>query len=138
MKARRLALLVCVAVIVPCASAFAEYSTGTPEQVAWVRRAASNFLNAELSGNGAGACGILIASLRASEHHRTCAERWNARLTRLLARPGERARLRSQQRAIPSATVVVHGNDAWLHLKSPLLHGPNHFVWTENCWMLRG
>ena len=135
---RRFALLICVAVLAPCASALAQHSSATPEQVAWVRRAATNFVAAELSGNGAGACGILIAQLRATEHHRSCAERWNAKLAKLLARPGEPALLRAQQHAIASAAVVVHGNSAWLHLKSPLTHGPNRFEWTENCWMLRG
>ncbi|MGH2834014.1 MAG: hypothetical protein ACRDK2_14670 [Solirubrobacteraceae bacterium] len=138
MSMRRLILtLAAIAALAP-ASALASHSVGSAEQVAWVRRAATNFLNAELSGNGAGACGILIAQLRATEHQRSCAQRWNAKLTRLLHQPGERARLQAQQRAISSAVVIVHGNNAWLHLHSRLISGPNRFEWTENCWMLSG
>ncbi|MGO9249368.1 MAG: hypothetical protein ACLP7W_12410 [Solirubrobacteraceae bacterium] len=134
------AVLVCAAVLVPSASASASaaHSTGTPEQVAWVRRAATNFVNAELSGNGAGACGILNAPLRATQHHRTCAQRWDAKLTTLLHKPGGRAQLRAQKRAIPSAAVVVHDNIASLELATPLMNGSNQMVWTENCWMVRG
>jgi hypothetical protein len=139
MRVRRsLAVLVCAAVLVPSASAFGAHSVGTPAQVAWVRRAASNFVSAELSGNGAGACGILNAPLRATQHHRTCAQRWNAKLATLLREPGGRARLRAQKRAIPSAVVVVHGNVASLELPSPLMNASDQMVWTENCWMVRG
>jgi hypothetical protein len=134
-----LAMLICAAALLPPASAFGAHSAGTPEQVAWVRRAAANFVSAELSGNGAGACAILNAPLRATHHHRTCAQRWNARLATLLHEPGGRARLQAQKRAIPSAAVVVHGNVASLDLATPLMSGgPNQFVWTENCWMLKG
>lgn len=135
---RGVTVLVCAAVLLPSASAFGAYSVGTPEQVAWVRRAASNFVTDELSGNGAGACAILNAPLRATQHHRTCAQRWNATLAKLLHEPGGRARLRAQKHAIPSATVIVHGNIASLELASPLMNGSNQMVWTENCWMVRG
>src|SRR5205807_3057553 len=47
------------------ASAVAAYADGTPEQIAWVRRAASKFVSAELRGDGAGACSVLVARLRA-------------------------------------------------------------------------
>jgi hypothetical protein len=47
-----------------------------------------------------------------------------------------RARLRSQRHAIPTAAVVVHGDVAWIELATPLMGGPNRFLWTENCWML--
>jgi hypothetical protein len=135
---RTFAVLVCATALVPPASAFGAHSVGSREQIAWVRRAASNFVTAELSGNGAGACGILNAPLRATRHNRTCAQRWNAKLAKLLREPGSRARLRSQQRAIPTAVVVVHGYVASLDLPAPLMSGPNHFLWTENCWMLKG
>jgi hypothetical protein len=136
---RGIAVLVCALAFIPPASAFgAPYSTGTPEQIAWVRRAASNFVGAELSGNGAGACAILIAPLRATQHHRTCAQRWNAKLAKLLHGRGGRARLRAQQRAIPSAAVVVHGNVASIDLATPLMSGSNRLIWTENCWMVKG
>ena len=134
------AVLACTVALAAPASALADHSVGTREQIAWVRRAASNFVSDELSGNGAGACGILNAPLRATQGHRTCTQRWNAKLARLLHEPGARARLRAQQHAIPSAAVVVHGNIASLDLATALMSGPNpnRFVWTENCWMLKG
>jgi hypothetical protein len=136
---RTIAVLATVFALVLPASAFAAHSVGTGEQIAWVRRAASNFVTAELTGNGAGVCGILDAPLRASEHGRTCDERWNAKLARLLREPGSRARLRSQAHGIGSAAVIVHGDVAALELASPLMNGgPNRFVWSENCWMLDG
>jgi hypothetical protein len=118
------------------ASASEGYSTGTPEQIAWVRRAASNFVTAELAGNGVGACAILNAPLRASAHHLSCAQRWHARLARILRERGGRARLRAERRAIPSAVVTVHGDRASIALPSPLLGTGSRFLWTENCWML--
>lgn len=113
-------------------------SVGTYEQVAWVRRAASNFVGDELRRDGAGACSILNAPLRATQRHRTCAQRWDARLASLLREPGGRAQMRGEAHAIPSATVVVHGNTASIELPAPLIGGPNRFLWTENCWMLEG
>jgi hypothetical protein len=130
--------LACAATLIPPAGALAANSVGAPEQIAWVRRAASNFLAAELSGNGAGACAILNAPLRTARHHRTCAQRWNAKLAKLLRNPHSRAQLHTLQRAIPSATVIVHDYTASIDLPTPLMHGPNRFLWTENCWMLEG
>ena len=52
---RGVTVLVCATVLLPSASAFGAHSVGTSEQIAWVRRAASNFVADELSGNGAGA-----------------------------------------------------------------------------------
>jgi hypothetical protein len=135
---RILAALACAAALIPSASAAAAGSVGTSEQIAWVRRAASNFVSAELSGNGAGACAILNAPLRTTQHHRTCAQRWNAKLSKLLRDPHSRARLHTLQRAIPSATVTVHHDVASINLPTSLMHGPNRFLWTENCWMLEG
>ncbi|MFI4993580.1 MAG: hypothetical protein ACHQCH_08205 [Solirubrobacterales bacterium] len=135
---RTLAVLVCASALVLPVSAFGAHSVGSREQIAWVRRAASNFVTAELSGNGASACGILNAPLRATRHNRTCAQRWNAKLSKLLREPQGRARLRAQRRAIGSAVVIVHGYVASLDLPTPLMSGPNHFLWTENCWMLEG
>jgi hypothetical protein len=131
--------LTCTAALAAPAASTAEvysHSTGTPEQIAWVRRAASNFVTAELAGNGAGACAILNAPLRASAHHVSCAQRWNARLASLLRERGGRARLRAQRRAIPSAVVTVHGDRASIGLPTPLLGTSSRFLWTENCWML--
>jgi hypothetical protein len=120
-------------------SASAAHSVGTPGQVAWVRSAASRFVTAELAGDGASVCGILNAPLRATEHGRTCAQRWNTRLSELLGQTGARARLRSQKHAISSAVVVVHGDGATIALSAPLMRdASNRFVWTENCWMLAG
>jgi hypothetical protein len=133
---RLLALLVCAAALLTPPSALADHSLGTSEQIAWVRRAATNFVTAELSANGAGACGILNAPLRASRHGRSCEQRWKGKLAALLRQPGARAGLRRLRREIASAVVVVHGNLASIELSAPLMGGPNHFLWTENCWML--
>ncbi|HEV3093313.1 MAG TPA: hypothetical protein VGY30_02235 [Solirubrobacteraceae bacterium] len=135
---RVIAALACAATLVPSVGAHAAGSVGSPGQVAWVRRAASNFVAAELGGNGAGTCAILVASLRTTQHHRTCAQRWNAKLAKLLRSPRARARLHRLGRAIPSATVTVHGYSASISLPTSLIHGPNRFLWTENCWMLDG
>jgi hypothetical protein len=131
------ALLIAPATLAP-ASALGAHSVGSREQVAWVRRAATNFVTAELTRNGAGVCGVLNAPLRASEHHRTCAQRWDAKLAGLLAEPGGRARLQSQRRAIGSAVVIVDGDTASIELPTPLLSGSSRFLWTEDCWMLKG
>jgi hypothetical protein len=135
---RRIAVLACASALVLPASAFGAHSVGSRTQIDWVRRAATNFVVAELSGNGAGACAILTAPLRTTQHHRTCAQRWNAKLATLLRRPGARARLQAEKHAIASATVIVHSYDASIELPTPLIGGPNRFLWTENCWMLTG
>jgi hypothetical protein len=133
---RTIAALACATVLVAPATAPGAHSVGSREQIAWVRRAASNFVTAELSGNGAGACAILNAPLRATRHHRTCAQRWNAKLAKLAR--ADRVRLHAQKRAIASAVVVVHGYVASIELPTPLMSGANHFLWTESCWMLEG
>jgi hypothetical protein len=134
-----LAALLGLAALAPASAvAYSEHSVGTAEQIAWVRRAANNFVTDELARNGAGACGILNAPLRASRNHVSCEARWSAKLARMLHEPGERAHLRSEQRAIAHATVVVRGNTATIDLPAPLDAGPNRFLWTENCWMLEG
>jgi hypothetical protein len=135
---RAIAVLACACLLVLPASAFGAHSVGTREQIAWVRRAATNFVAAELGGNGAGACAILNAPLRTTEHHRTCAQRWNSKLATVLREPGGRAGLRAQEHAISSAVVTVHGDVASIDLPAPLASGPNRFLWTENCWMLTG
>jgi hypothetical protein len=101
-----------------------------------VRSAASRFVAAELAGDGAGACAILNRPLRATEHGRSCAQRWDARLAALRSRRGARDALHRQARAINHATVLIHGNVAEIRLPTPLFKGPNRFLWTENCWML--
>jgi hypothetical protein len=135
---RSIVVFACALALAGPASASGAYSSGSPEQVAWVRSAASRFVSAELSGSGASACAVLAAPLRATRRHRTCAERWDAKLSGMLRKPGGRARLRREQRAIPSARVVVHGNIARIELPLELLGSQNRFRWTENCWMLEG
>jgi hypothetical protein len=135
---RGIAALVCAAALIAPSGALGARSVGPGEQIAWVRRAAMNFVTAELAGNGAGACAILNAPLRATRRHQTCAERWNSKLAKLLGKPGGRAHLRAQERAIPSAQVIVRGEVASIELPAPLIAGPNRFYWTENCWMLMG
>lgn len=130
--------LMAPAALVMPESAWGAHSVGTSGQIAWVRSAATRFVTAELAGSGADACGILNAPLRATEHGRTCAQRWNAKLARLLRKPGARAQLRAQKRAIGTAAVVVHGNVASIDLPTTLMGNANRFVWTENCWMLAG
>jgi hypothetical protein len=127
-----------VSLLAPAAAMAAE-SYGSAEQIAWVRRAARNFVSAELNADGAGACAILNAPLRVTVGHRTCAQRWDARLHALLRRPGERTRLRSERAAIARAVVVVHGDRARIELPDALASdSANRFLWTENCWMLTG
>jgi hypothetical protein len=133
---RVLAVVTCSVSLLAPASAFA-YSVAGQGQVAWVRRAASNFVTAELGGNGAGVCSILDAPLRRTQQRRTCAQRWNTKLVKLLHTRSGRSRLLAQRRAIPSASVVVRGDLAWIELPTPLMSGQNRFLWTENCWMLQ-
>jgi hypothetical protein len=130
------ATLACGATLVAPAGALAAHSVGTAEQIAWVRRAATRFVTAELADNGSEACAVLNAPLRATERGRTCEQRWDARLAKLT--PSTRRQLHAQKREIASAMVVVHGNYAALDLRSRLMSGPNRFYWTENCWMLMG
>jgi hypothetical protein len=138
-RASTLLPIVALALLIPAAAAgYSERSAGSPSQIAWVRSAASRFLTAELAGNGAGACAILNAPLRAPLRGHTCEARWNARLASQRRDRRARSRLRSELRAVSSARVVVHGDVASIELPAPLLHGANHFLWTENCWMLEG
>lgn len=131
-----LAVLVCVSALAVPASALGAHSVGTAEQIAWVRKAATRFVTAELTDDGSEACAVLNAPLRATEHGRTCEQRWGRKLAKLA--PAVRAKLRSQKHEIASATVVVRGDHASLELPSELMSGPNRFYWTENCWMLMG
>jgi hypothetical protein len=108
------------------------HSTGTPEQISWVRRAAGNFIAAELAGSGSGACAVLAARLRGGD----CQGHWNGRLAAMLRHSSLRAGLRADRHALASATVHVHGNTATIGLPFPLLAGHSRFVWTEMCWML--
>ena len=134
-------MMICAVALLATAApsgAYPERSVGTPEQIAWVRRAAHRFVAAELAASGAEACAVLTSAQRATVHGRTCEQRWNALLRAKLRRRGEHSRLRAEQRAIDAARVVVHGNVASVELPTPLLRAPTRFLWTENCWMLAG
>jgi len=130
-----IAVLLAAGALAAPAAAAAQHSTGTPGQIAWVRRAATNFLAAELQGNGAG--GVLDAPLRADVGRRTCTQRWNARLAAMLRDPAERSALRADRRAAASAVVHVSGDHATIALPTALLGGASRFHWTEMCWMLQ-
>jgi hypothetical protein len=122
------------------AAAYSDRSVGTPKQVAWVRRAAGNFLAAELARNGAGACAVLDARLRTERGGVSCERRWDAKLGALLGHRGERSLLREERSRAASAQVLVHGAGATIDLPASLLGGrqANRFTWSENCWMLSG
>jgi hypothetical protein len=135
---RSIATVTCALVFLLPGGALGAHSVGTREQVSWVRRATTNFVVAELHGDGAGACTILNAPLRATMDGRTCAQRWDSKLAHLLREPSARARLRTEERAIGSATVIIHGSHASIQLPTPLMGGANRLLWTENCWMLLG
>ena len=140
MRVRAVIAALCVAAAVAAPGAWASAgrgrSIGTPEQIAWVRHAASRFVTAELTHNGAEACAVLNAPMRAVVHGTSCEQRWNARIGRLLRRRGERAALRRELHATARARVVVHGTTATIDLPEPLIRGANRLRWTENCWML--
>lgn len=141
MRLRRILLAPLAAACVlpaPAASGAAGgYSHGTPEQIAWVRRAATNFLTAELAGDGAGACNVLAAPLKATLHHRSCQQRWDAKLRTLRQDARTRRNLHADLHAVAGATVVVHANHATIALPTPLLGSASRFWWSENCWMLQ-
>ncbi len=145
MKSRRptsvLALAAALAATALAAPAMAGASMGTgtgshAEQVAWVRRAASRFVGAELAGSGASACGVLYAPLRASSDGRSCEQRWDARLARMLRVRRQRTLLHTELRQIARAPVQVHGDVATLALAQPLLGAASRLIFSENCWML--
>jgi hypothetical protein len=139
------AFLACLcALVLPTPAALAHAgSIGRPAQIAWVRSAASRFLSAELHRDAAGACTILNSPMRATVRHRTCEQRWAARIASTLTRPGGRAALRRELRAVPSARVVVAGEEATISLPEPLVSAapagtPSRLRWTESCWMIEG
>ena len=133
-----IAAVACAELPAAPATALGANSVGAGAQIAGVRRAANNIVVAELGGNGAGVCAILRAPLRATEHRRTCAQRWGSKLAELLREPGGRARLQAQRHAIPSAVVTIHRGAASIELPTPMLNGLSRFLWTEDCWMLAG
>jgi len=101
-----------------------------------LRAAASTVISAELNHDGAAACGKLYAPLATTVDGRTCAQRWDARSARLLAKPGGGAALRADLRALATAPVTFHGLYATIALPHPLLGGTTRFYWTAACWML--
>jgi hypothetical protein len=130
----RLIALACVgvALALPAASSAAAMS-GTADGL---RAAVTRLVQAELAGDGATACGILYAPLTATVKGRTCAQRWDARIARILHRSGGAASLRADLHAIPTAAVAMNGLYATIALPHPLLGGQSRFYWTANCWML--
>jgi hypothetical protein len=130
-RAASLSLAALLAALALTATASA-HSTGTPEQISWVRRAATNFIAAELGRSGSGACAVLEARLRGGD----CQAHWNGRLQAMMSHSSVRAGLRADRHAVATAAVHVHGNTATIELPSPLLAGESRFVWTEMCWML--
>jgi hypothetical protein len=136
--ARGIATLACAALLALPASASAAHSVGAADQITAVRHAAANFVADELAGNGAGACALLTAPQRGIKDHRTCAQRWDAKLAELLHEPNGRAGLRNEAHAIASAVVTVQGNTASIDLPRALLGSDSRLLWVEDCWMLRG
>jgi hypothetical protein len=133
MRARTVSVMLAVLAASFALAATAQaHSTGTPEQISWVRRAAARFVAAELAGSGSEACAVLDARLRSGD----CTRRWDGRIAGMLRHASVRARLRADRRAVATASVHVHGNTATIELPSPLLAGESRFAWTEMCWML--
>ena len=131
-KARLLACACALAVLALPAAALAA-SGGTP---AGLRAAVTRLVDAELARDGATACGILYAPLTATVDGRSCAQRWDTRIARLLARHGGAGALRADLRAIPAAGVSISGLYATIALPHALFDGQSRFYWTANCWML--
>ena len=102
--------------------------TATPEQIAWVRRAASNFVTAELGGNGARRMRRCSPRRCAPAPARgTCEQRWDASLAGMLHDPHVRAALHADLRASPARRCVVHGGSASIALPAPLLERAQPF-----------
>jgi hypothetical protein len=133
MRARAVCVILAVLAVSPALAGTAQaHSTGTPEQISWVRRAATRFIAAELGRSGSEACAVLDARLRSGD----CQRRWDGRIAAMLRHASVRAGLRADRRAVGTATVHVHGNTATIELPFPLLAGGSRFAWTEMCWML--
>jgi hypothetical protein len=134
-----IALVLAAAALLVAAAVSSAQSVGTPGQIAWVRSASTRFVTAELQGSGSGACTILNSPMRVTLRHRTCEQRWNAKLAKMLRVRGMRRQLRAELSSIADAQVVVQGNWATISLPRPLIAGaPNRLLWTENCWMVTG
>jgi hypothetical protein len=133
MKVRVLVTACACTLVATTAPAGASTGTGS---AGWVRSAATRLLQAELSGDGDGACAVLFAPLTATRNGRTCAQRWQARSARLRAESGGAARLRADLRAVRTATVTIRGVYATIALPHPLLGRSSRFYWTQMCWML--
>jgi hypothetical protein len=132
-KARLLALAAAAAFVAPVTASAQSQWAGTTSEL---RAAVTRLLDAELAGDGGTACGILYAPLTAVVGGRDCAQRWDARLGRILHGPGGRASVRANLHAVATAAITMNGNYALIALPHPLLHGQSRFYWTANCWML--
>jgi hypothetical protein len=129
----RLLAVLAVALGLATIPAAAAVSTGT---ASGLRYAVTRLLSAELDRDGAGACAVLNAPLGATVDGRSCAQRWDARIDRMLAAPGGARRLRADLRAAAGAPVRITGLHATIALPHPLLDGQSRFYWTDDCWML--
>ena len=107
----------------------------TPGTAATLRAATARLVTAELTRDGATACGVLNTPLTATVGGQTCAQRWHARSARLLAASAGAGRLRSDLRAA-SAPIAISGEHGSIALPYPLLNGHSRFYWTNNGWML--
>lgn len=131
MRSRLLAVLAATLALgaIPALAA----STGT---ASGLRYAVTRLLTAELGRDGAGACAVLNAPLNATVDGHSCAQRWDARIERMLAVHGGARRLQADLHAVAGAPVRVAGLYATIALPHPLLDGQSRFYWTDNCWML--
>ena len=107
--------------------------TGT---VPGLRAQVTRFVTAELHDDPATVCAIVGTPMDATRHGKTCAERWKASISRLLAQPGGRSELRADLHATATAAVSSDGTYASIALPHGLLGGESHFSWYDNCWML--
>src|SRR5271155_4793385 len=131
---RGLLITLCTAAVLSGAGA-ASAAVGS---VADLRGAVSSVITAELQHDGASACDKLYAPLTRTVDGRTCAQRWDARSSRLLDSTGGAARLHADLQALPSAKITFDGLHATVALPHPLLGGETRFYWTDDCWMLMG
>jgi len=134
MRMRLLATAAAVLAVAATAAA-AAVSTGT---ASGLRYAVTRLLTAELARDGAGACAVLDAPLATTVDGRSCAQRWDARIDRMLAVPGGRGRLRADLHAVANAPVAIDGLYGTIALPHPLLDGRSRLYWTDDCWMLTG
>jgi hypothetical protein len=132
MRPRSLILVAAAALaLIPAAGAFAD-DTGT---VSGLRAQVTRFLTAELHRDSSTVCAILGTPMNGTRHGRSCEQRWQHSLRRMLRR-GDGTNLRADRRAVATAAVSSDGVWATITLPHPLLAGVSRFSWYDNCWML--